>query len=107
MRRTCLLLLVSVLVTLIVAPASPTVNNSPTPALNPDSHQAQWPIPPWPKYKFAPAAENLHAQGWPIPPPPPKKIRSAEKDLMAQGWPIPPPPPKKVRSAEKDLMAQG
>ncbi len=73
MKRICLLLLVSVLVTLIVAPISPTVNSSPTPALNPDSQQAQ---------------------GWPIPPPPPRKVRSAEKDLMAQGWPIPPPPPK-------------
>ena len=70
MKRFCLLLLVSVLVTLIVAPVSPTVNSSPTPALNPDSQQAQWPMPP------------------------PRKVRSAEKDLIADGWSIPPPPPK-------------
>ena len=84
MKRICLLLLVSVLVTLIVAPISPTVNSSSTPALNPDSQQAQgWPMPPFPKYKSAPAGEILHAQGWPMPPFPKYKSAPAGENLHA------------------------
>ena len=82
MKRTCLLLLVGVLVTLIVAPASPTVNSSPTPALHPDSQQAQgWPKPP-PIPEIVPAEPVLTAQGWPKPPPIPG-IVPAEPVLMA------------------------
>ena len=84
MKRICLLLLVSVLVTLIVAPASPTVNSGPTPALNPDSHQAQ---------------------GWPLPPPRKSGIVPAEPELMAQGWPLPPPRKSGIVPAGQDLTA--
>jgi len=82
MKRICLLLLVSVLVTLMLAPVCPIVNSSPT--LNPDSEQAQ---------------------GWPLPPKP-KGVWSAGEDLMAQGWPLP-PKPKGVWSAGEDVWAQG
>ncbi len=91
MKKTAIVVAVSVLAVLMVLPVVRSVNLSAgKPITNDRTLSADgWPL-PIPHQQ----AETLVADGWPVPPFPP----SLTETLVADGWPVPPFPPQSAET---------